>query len=54
MLKNYLEEIRYRFFKFIYGKNKDSCIRFEETKFNRIDLLKYIQDKIQRNNENFS
>lgn len=51
---NYLNEIKYRFFQFIYGKNKDSCIKFEETTLNRIGVLKYIQDKIKINNENFS
>ena len=54
MLKNKLDEIKYRLYRIYYRRHIKSKIKLQNTKFNRIDILKYIQEKIKKNNKNFS
>ena len=54
ILKKKLEDLKYRFYNFYLNSNKDTCIRFDKTSYDRIDVLKHIQNKIKKSNENFS
>ena len=54
ILEKKLESFKYQFYNFYLNSKKDTCIKFENTSYNRIDVLKYIQNKIKKSNENFS
>ena len=54
LIKFNITKLKYFLFKLFYFYQNKSRIRFEETKFNRMDILKYIQKKIKVKNDNFS
>jgi hypothetical protein len=53
-IKYKISKLKYILFKLFYFYKSNSRVRFEETKFNRLDILKYIQKKIKVKNYNFS